>query len=115
MPAKKANTKKKTVEARLGVLRSDLEALQTEVKNGAGEVGEVAEARAGAVVQSAGELAERAFLLAEETATDWAGDVEDWTNDNLESARESVRTQPLAAVALAVGAGALLGAIFLRR
>ena len=115
MPAKRTNAKKKTVEARLGVLRSDLNALQTEVKNGVGDVGDVAGARAGAVVQSAGELAERAFLLAEETATDWAGEVEDWTNDNLESARESVRTQPLAAIALAVGAGALLGALFLRR
>jgi ElaB/YqjD/DUF883 family membrane-anchored ribosome-binding protein len=115
MPAKKMTAKKKTVEARLGILRSDLDALQTEVRNGVGDVGDVAAERAGAVVQSASELAERAFELAEETAKDWAGDVEDWKTENLESARESVRTQPLAAIALAVGAGAVLGAIFLRR
>jgi len=41
--------------------------------------------------------------------------VETWTNDNLDSARESVWAQPLAAIALSMGAGALLGAIFLRR
>ena len=44
-----------------------------------------------------------------------AGEVETWTNDNLDSARESVRAQPLAAIALSMGAGALVGAIFLRR
>lgn len=115
VPKKNVNARKKTVETRLGALRTDLGALQAEVKNGMGDVGDVAGERAGAVVQSAGELAERALRLAEETAMDWAGDVEDWTSDNVESARDSVRTQPLAAIALAVGAGALIGAIFLRR
>lgn len=115
VPKKNLNARKKTVETRLGALRTDLGALQAEVKNGVGDVGDVAGERAGAVVQSAGELAERALRLAEETAMDWAGDVEDWTSDNVESARDTVRAQPLAAIALAVGAGALIGAIFLRR
>jgi hypothetical protein len=44
-----------------------------------------------------------------------ADDVETWTNDNLDSVRGSVRAQPLSAVVLAMGAGALLGAIFMRR
>jgi hypothetical protein len=115
MPKKTTHSRKKTVEGRLDALRADLGALRAEVTNGAGDVGDVAEKRAGAVIQSAGELAERAVRLAEETALDFAGDVEDWGNSNLDSARKSIRTQPLAAMALALGAGAMLGAIFLRR
>jgi len=41
--------------------------------------------------------------------------VEDWTNDNAETLREQVREQPLFACAVAMGIGALLGAILLRR
>lgn len=115
MPKKNTNGRRKSVEARLGALRSDLSSLQTEVKSGVGEVGDVAGERAVAVVHSAGDLAARAFRLVEDAAMDLADDVDDWTNDNLKSARASVRTQPLVAIAFAVGAGALLGAILLRR
>jgi ElaB/YqjD/DUF883 family membrane-anchored ribosome-binding protein len=41
--------------------------------------------------------------------------VERWTTDNVKSVRGSVRDQPLAAVLVSLGAGAVLGALFLRR
>ena len=50
-----------------------------------------------------------------ESVTDMAERVEDWSEDNLETLRETVRNQPLASVMLSVGAGALLGALLLRR
>jgi hypothetical protein len=66
-------------------------------------------------MRAAENVAERAYRLAEDTATHLADDVETWTNDNLDSARDSIRTRPLASLALSMGIGALFAAIFLRR
>ena len=65
-------------------------------------------------MHAAKNVAERAYRLAEEAAAHLVDDVETWTDDNLDSVRGSVRAQPLSAVALSMGVGALLGAIFLR-
>jgi ElaB/YqjD/DUF883 family membrane-anchored ribosome-binding protein len=105
----------KNIDTRLGALRSELNSLQADMKGLAGDVGETADGRVHLAIRNAENVAERAFRLAEEAAAQVAGDVETWTNDNLDSARESVRAQPLAAIALSMGAGALLGAIFTRR
>jgi ElaB/YqjD/DUF883 family membrane-anchored ribosome-binding protein len=115
MAARKAKSGSKTVDAKLGALRSDLEAIQSDIKKAARDGDGVVNERAQAALHAAESVAERALRLAEETATDWAEDVEAWTNGNLDSARESVRAQPLSAMLLSLGAGALLGAIFLRR
>jgi len=53
------------------------------------------------------------------TAVEAAGAAYDgagkWTSDNIGTMRSSVRGQPLAAVLVSLGVGAVLGAIFLRR
>jgi ElaB/YqjD/DUF883 family membrane-anchored ribosome-binding protein len=105
----------KNIDTRLGALRSELDALQGDMKGLAGDVGDAADDRVHLAVRRAENVAERALRLAEESAAHVADDVEAWTNDNLDSVRGSVRAQPLAAVALAMGAGALLGALFMRR
>jgi ElaB/YqjD/DUF883 family membrane-anchored ribosome-binding protein len=115
MVARKAKNGSKAVDAKLGALRSDLEAIQSDIRKAARDGEGAVNAQAQAALHAAESVAERALRLAEETAMDWAGDVESWTNDNLDSARESVRAQPLSAMLLSLGAGALLGAIFLRR
>lgn len=42
-------------------------------------------------------------------------DVGKWTAANVSSARRSVRSQPVTACLVSLGAGAVLGALFLRR
>ena len=105
----------KNIDKRLGALRSDFDALQGDMKGLAGDVTDVADGRIHRAIRDAEHVAERAYRLAEESVEQAAGDVETWTNDNLDSARKSVRAQPLAAIGLSMGVGALLGAIFLRR
>jgi len=105
----------KTIDTRLGVLRTELDALQTDMKGLAGDVAGVADGRIHVAIRNAENVAERAYHLAEEAATHAVDDVETWTNENLDSVRGSIRAQPLSAIALSMGAGALLGAIFLRR
>lgn len=105
----------KNIDTKLGALRSDLDALQDDIKSVVGAVENVANDGAQAAMQAAKDVAERAYRLAEEAAAHLTDEVETWTNDNLDSVRESVRARPLSSVALSMGAGVLLGAIFLRR
>ena len=93
-----------TLEARLGALRDDLEALQTDMKGLADGVGDAASDRLNEMLQTTEDMAEQI-----------TAQVENWTSENTESLRETVREQPLLALALSMCAGALLGAIFLRR
>jgi ElaB/YqjD/DUF883 family membrane-anchored ribosome-binding protein len=93
-----------TLEARLDALREDLEALQTDMRGLAGGVGDAATARLNEMLRNTEDMADQI-----------TAQVEDWTNDNAESLREQVREQPLFACAVAMGIGALLGAILLRR
>jgi ElaB/YqjD/DUF883 family membrane-anchored ribosome-binding protein len=99
-----ANGNGNDLQAKLDALKADLEALQTDVKGLAGEVSTAAAERMNGAINDA-----------MESVQDMAERVEDWSNDNLETLRETVRNQPLAAVVLSMGAGALLGAILLRR
>jgi ElaB/YqjD/DUF883 family membrane-anchored ribosome-binding protein len=111
MAARRTKNGSKVADAKLGALRSDFAAIQSDLKKVAIDGEGLAQEQARAALRAA----ERALRLAEETAMDWADEVETWTNDNLDSARKSVRAQPLSAMLLSLGAGALLGAIFLRR
>ncbi len=107
----KKNGTQKKMDARLGVLRSDLETLQSDMKGLASDVEGVADDRVHLAIRKAENVALRAYHLAEESATNVADDVEAWANGNVESARKSIRAQPISALALSIGAGALLGAI----
>jgi ElaB/YqjD/DUF883 family membrane-anchored ribosome-binding protein len=102
------------IDARLSALRSDLDAMQEHAKELAGDVGNAANDGALAALEAARSMAERAYRIADEAATSVTDDVEEWASDNLETARETVREKPLAAIAVAMGVGALFGAIFLR-
>ncbi len=114
MSRHKKKTGPKNVDNRLGALRTDLDALQSDIKGLAGDAGDAANSRAHQAVRAAESVAERAYRLAEETASHMADDVGTWTNDNLDSARDSIRAQPLSALLLSLGIGAIIGAIFLR-
>ncbi|HEY5048134.1 MAG TPA: hypothetical protein VII49_08960 [Rhizomicrobium sp.] len=90
----------RNIEARLEALRADLLALQHDVRG---------------LAQSAGDAASdivRSTNRAAEYALDNVGE---WTGDNIGSLEESVRRQPLVAIILSIGAGALIAALFLRR
>lgn len=84
------------VAAKFDRLQSDLETLREDAKQLASGVGEMADS----AVQAAG----RAY-----------NDAGKWTDGNISSVRDSVRDQPLTAILVSLGAGALLGALFLRR
>jgi ElaB/YqjD/DUF883 family membrane-anchored ribosome-binding protein len=105
----------KDIGVRLGALRSEFDTLQKDVKGLAGDVGGVANDSARLAIRAAENVAERAFRLAEEAAAHLAKDVETWTGDNLDSVRGTIRAQPLSAIALSLGAGAIIGAILFRR
>ena len=110
------------IEARLAALRADFEALQTDIKGLAGDVGVAASERAQLAMRSAEDVADRAMLLAEEAAREakvmageLAEDAEEWAEENAENLRIRVREQPLMSLLIAGGIGAFLGAVFLRR
>jgi ElaB/YqjD/DUF883 family membrane-anchored ribosome-binding protein len=105
----------KHIDTRLSALRADLDSLQEHAKGVVGDVGNVANDGAQAAIEAARNIAERAYRLADEAATSITDDVEEWASDNLDAARKSVREQPLAAMAVAMGVGAFFGAFILRR
>jgi ElaB/YqjD/DUF883 family membrane-anchored ribosome-binding protein len=91
------------VEARLEALKSDLDALQEDMR---GLLTDVKGVASNGVAD--------AMHIATATAGDAVERVEDWANDNADVVRAAVRKQPLAACALSMSAGALIGALFLR-
>jgi ElaB/YqjD/DUF883 family membrane-anchored ribosome-binding protein len=107
----KKNGTQKKMDARLVTLRSELETLQTDMKGIADDVEGIADNRVHLAIRKAENVAQRAYRFAEDSATHVADDVEAWANGNVESARKSIRAQPISALALSIGAGALLGAI----
>ena len=88
------------IGARLNALRSDFLALQEDVRG---------------LADGVSEAASDAYRTTNETADAALETVGDWTNDNMGSLRDQMRRQPLATVVLSMGAGALIGALFLRR
>jgi ElaB/YqjD/DUF883 family membrane-anchored ribosome-binding protein len=104
-----------TIDARLEALRSDLGTLQTDVKGLAGDAGVIANERVNQAIQSAEGFAKRAMTLVEHTTSQAIGDVEHWTDDNLNTVRNSIRNQPFYAVGLSIGLGTFVGAMLTRR
>lgn len=92
------------VQQRLDALRGDLDALQADMRGLIHDAGNEAQARVNGAVSNA-----------KQYAKDKADEVEEWGEENVESMRDAVRTQPLAACAISMSAGALIGALFLRR
>jgi len=86
----------KRVEEQLDALQSELTSLQKDARAIVGRVGKTA--------GDAFDAAEAAYNGAEK-----------WTSNGMKTMRGSVRDQPLAAVLVSLGAGAVLGALFLRR
>jgi len=84
------------VEAQLDALQSELTDLQKDARALAGQVGRTA--------GDAIDAAEGAY-----------NGMQKWTTGNVRSMRGTVRDQPLTAVLVSLGAGAVLGALFLRR
>ncbi len=103
------------MDTRLGSLRSELETLEADMKVIVGDVEGIVDSRVRLAIRRAEDIAHGAYALAEESVAHAAGDVRKWADGNLGSARRSVRTRPLSALALSLGAGALIGAIFTRR
>ncbi len=132
------------LEKRLSTLVSDLEVLRKDMRGTAQAGGEYVEARANGAYGAARESANDALNGARDAASDalhaaraTANDalaqamdalkvlqgraeelkeqVEDWTEDNVGTLRETVREQPILAVAISMSLGALIGALFLRR
>ena len=92
------------MDARLGALRNDIEALQENMKSLVLDAGDAANARVHEAVRATESAAQQVL-----------DDVEDWADGNVSSVRDMVRAQPLKYCMLSLGAGAILGALFLRR
>lgn len=101
----------KNEDVHLSALRSEIETLGADMKTLVGDVEGIADNRVHAALHKAEDIAHRAYRYAEEAATQASDEAEAWTDGNLKSARSSIRSQPLAALALSVGAGALMGTI----
>ena len=91
------------LDARVNALKEDFDSLQHDVRE---------------LLNSLGHEASAGLLSVSEAATDAASNaveqVETWGEAGAESVRGAIRTQPLAAIALSMGAGALIGS-WLRR
>jgi ElaB/YqjD/DUF883 family membrane-anchored ribosome-binding protein len=91
------------LDARVSALKGDFDSLQHNVRE---------------LLNSLGHEASSGFASATEAAGDAAGDaveqVESWSAAGTESVRGAIRTQPLAAIALSMGAGALIGSLLRR-
>ena len=92
------------VQARLNSLRADLDTLRDDMRGLVSDVGVATTHQVHGAINGASE-----------SALHTVERVENWSNENLDVVRKRVRRQPLTACALAMGAGVLLGKIFLRR
>jgi ElaB/YqjD/DUF883 family membrane-anchored ribosome-binding protein len=92
------------LQGRLDALRDDLGSLQKDLRGLLSDAGGVANDQVHKTVTGALSSLE-----------DVADRIEDWGAENLDTVRDAVRSQPLAAIALSMSAGALIGALFLRR
>jgi ElaB/YqjD/DUF883 family membrane-anchored ribosome-binding protein len=109
---KKNGTKK--LDARLESLREDLNALQSDFKALPQDAEAAGSEQVAEAIRLTKSIADRAIRIAEQSAARRYGEVESWADDNLDSARERVREQPLSAILVSAGIGMALGALFLR-
>ena len=99
-----AHTAAAGLQTRMKTLRGDLGALEKDLIGLLYDAGD-----------AAGEQVHSAMRGAMDSAREAADRVENWGSENMPNMRKMVRTKPFAACALALGAGALLSAILLRR
>lgn len=92
------------VRARLNALYKDFDALQQDIRGLMSDVG-----------SAAGDQVKGTVTDGLQSAQDAADQVETWGARNVKSIRKSVRNQPFRACAVALGAGALVGGLLLRR
>jgi hypothetical protein len=83
-------------DARLQALKGDFEALQRDMRELLGSLGTDATARVAGATNNA------------------AHQVEEWANGGVETIRDTIRSQPLAAIALSMSAGAVLSSLLRR-
>jgi ElaB/YqjD/DUF883 family membrane-anchored ribosome-binding protein len=95
MPFRMKRNRNQT-EARLQALKGDFEVLQRDMRLLLDSIG-----------TEAGERVAKATNGA-------AHQVEEWANDGVESVRETIRAQPLAAIALSMSAGAVFSSLLRR-
>src|ERR1700744_2918954 len=112
---RKGMTGSARIDSRLDALVADLEALQNDVRNLAQGVGDEANERVKDALRMAEERVASAVRMAEDVAEDAFDQAEEWAEENLDTLREQVREQPVVSCLIALGAGALFGALFLRR
>jgi len=84
------------LQTSMGAVRADLDALRKDMRG---------------LMMDASDVATREVRGAVREA---AGRVETWSSENIASVRSAVRSQPLKACAISIGAGAILGALLLR-
>jgi ElaB/YqjD/DUF883 family membrane-anchored ribosome-binding protein len=100
---KKNRHNMRDVSARLNSMRSDLDALQENMRGLLSDVGGAADDQIQGAIRNAAQSAQG--------AVDRVGE---WGNDSFDGMRKTVRGRPLSACALSIGAGALLAALFSR-
>ena len=83
-------------EARLRALKGDFEVLQRDMRLLLDTIGAEAGERMASATNGA------------------AHQVEEWANDGVDSVRETIRAQPLAAIAISMSAGAVLSSLLRR-
>ena len=91
------------MEARIQALKSDFDALQSDMRKLVESMGEAAETGVSDLTNGAAKAASEA-----------AGQIEHWTEDGINGVRGAIREQPLAAIALSMGAGAIIGTLLRR-
>jgi len=101
--------------ADLNDLVADLEALRADIRSLAQGIGSEASGRVTDALKSAEERLTGLLSASEIAAAEAYDQAEVWANENMDTLRENVREQPVAACLIAMGAGALLGAILFRR
>jgi ElaB/YqjD/DUF883 family membrane-anchored ribosome-binding protein len=89
---------------RIETLREDIETLQDNMRTLVTDAG-----------GAANEGVNEAVRATEFAAQQVLEEVEEWADDNVNSLRDQIREQPIAACIVSLAAGALLGALFLRR
>ena len=104
MARKRARKNGNGVEASLNALQHDLSVLQANMGKLAAELGGAATNGMASAVRSASSAAE-----------DVVEQVETFGQEGVDTVRTTIRSQPLVACAISVGAGALIGALLARQ
>jgi ElaB/YqjD/DUF883 family membrane-anchored ribosome-binding protein len=103
------------VETQLDALLSDLKDLQADAKKLAQGASKEAGDRLTEALKQAEVRATAAMATARDKAEEAIDQAEEWATDNMATLRDAVRDEPIKAVAIAAGIGALFGLLFFRR